>query len=386
MKVRVILAGAVFVSVMGVGAGLYVWNDVKRSFYGPGPSQNASYFVIERGDSVGKIANALFDQGLISHPLIFRYGARLTGQSASLKFGSYEVPAQASMAEILLLVTNPAAGRNRHVVTFRISAERGTTVLNERLPGTSETRELFRFTTDEPVPDPYATLVSSDASVTYLVSVPEGLTNWQVVEALNSVEFLQGSVQDLPGEGSLAPDTYEVRRGADVAALVRRMAEFQQVILEEEWANRSPELPVDSPEEALILASIVEKETGQASERAIVASVFVNRLNKPMRLQTDPSVIYGITGGKRPLGRGLRRSELDRETPYNTYLVDGLPPTPISNPGREAINAALNPADTEYLYFVADGEGGHVFAKTYSEHRQNVRKWRQVEAERRQDN
>ena len=160
------------------------------------------------------------------------------------------------------------------------------------------------------------------------------------------------------------------------------MSEAQTAILDEAWLVRDPATPLASREEALVLASIIEKETGVSSERAKVSSVFVNRLNRGMRLQTDPTVIYGITLGKGGLGRGLRRSELDEPTPYNTYQIDGLPPTPIANPGKAAIEAALNPATTEFLYFVADGTGGHAFGKTLDEHNANVRKWRQIEAER----
>ena len=382
MKLRTVCLGALALAVAVGGAGVIGWNEAKRRYYGPGPADSAAYFRVERGDSVGKVADALAEQGLISLPLVFRYGARFTGQDTKLKFGNYEIPARASMAEILELVTNPSAGRDRYVVTFRISAERGITLLHERLPGTSKSTEMLRFAIEDPIPRDYAELVTSGEFISYQVAVPEGLTSWQVIEALNSAEFLEGAVDDVPGEGLLAPDTYSVQRGAGVDEVVSRMLDSQQEILAQEWESRSPDLPISTPEEALTLASIVEKETGVAGERGVVASVFVNRLRKPMRLQTDPSVIYGITGGQRPLGRGLRQSELKRETPYNTYTNDGLPPTPICNPGREAIRAALNPAQTGYLFFVADGSGGHAFAETYAEHRQNVRKWRQVERER----
>ena len=160
------------------------------------------------------------------------------------------------------------------------------------------------------------------------------------------------------------------------------MQTAQELILEEAWVNRVDDLPYETPEEALIMASIIEKETGVPEERRQVASVFVNRLNQGMRLQTDPTVIYGITNGEGVLGRGLRRSELDRATPYNTYQIDGLPPTPIANPGRASIEAALDPAETDFVFFVADGSGGHAFAVTLAEHNENVARWRQIEAER----
>jgi UPF0755 protein len=157
------------------------------------------------------------------------------------------------------------------------------------------------------------------------------------------------------------------------------MAELQAAVLAEAWEKRLPDLPLASPAEVLVLASIVEKETGVAEERPRVASVFINRLKRGMKLQTDPTVVYGITEGKGPLGRGLRRSELDRATPYNTYVIDGLPPTPIANPGRDAIMAVVNPEETDFLYFVADGTGGHVFAETLQEHNRNVAQWRSIE-------
>jgi len=186
----------------------------------------------------------------------------------------------------------------------------------------------------------------------------------------------------LPAEGSLAPNTYAISKGDSVEVVLARMMREQQRILDEAWENRAADLPYKSKEEALIMASIIEKETGIKAERRDVAAVFVNRLNKGMRLQTDPTVIYGLTLGKETLGRGLRRSELARETPYNTYIIDGLPPTPIANPGKEAIEAALNPAKSDNLYFVADGSGGHVFSRTLAEHNRNVAKWRRIEAEK----
>jgi UPF0755 protein len=214
------------------------------------------------------------------------------------------------------------------------------------------------------------------------VVVPEGLTSWQVVELLNAREELTGEVPAVPLEGSLAPAGYDFQRGDTREELLGRMQEEQTEIVDEAWAARAPDLPLNSPEELLTLASIVEKETAVAEERRRVASVFVNRLRRGMRLQTDPSVIYGITEGKAPLGRGLRASELAMATPYNTYVREGLPPTPIANPGRAAIEAAADPEDTEFLYFVADGSGGHVFARTLEEHNANVATWRRIEARR----
>ncbi|MEY4983250.1 MAG: endolytic transglycosylase MltG, partial [Pseudomonadota bacterium] len=202
------------------------------------------------------------------------------------------------------------------------------------------------------------------------------------VESLKRADFLTGEIAEVPPEGTLAPDSYEVERGADRAALLAQMAERQAATLAELWAARAEGLPYDTPEEALIMASIVEKETGIAEERRRVASVFVNRLEQGMRLQTDPTVIYGVTRGQGVLGRGLRQSELRRETPWNTYVIDGLPPTPIANPGRLSIEAALNPDGSDYLFFVADGTGGHAFARTLAEHNENVARWRAIERER----
>ncbi len=179
----------------------------------------------------------------------------------------------------------------------------------------------------------------------------------------------------------MAPDSYDVQRGSDRGELLARMQAAQEQTLADLWAARQDGVPYATPEEALIMASIVEKETGVPEERGLVASVFVNRLREGMKLQTDPTVIYGVTNGQGALGRGLRQSELRRETPYNTYVIDGLPPTPIANPGRASIEAALNPDSSDYLFFVADGTGGHAFAETLNEHNENVARWREIEAQ-----
>jgi UPF0755 protein len=235
-----------------------------------------------------------------------------------------------------------------------------------------------------PVPAAYLDAATGD-DLRWRVTLAEGVTSWQVVESLRRADFLSGEIVAVPAEGSLAPDSYEVTRGADRAALITEMEARQARILADLWAARADGLPFATPEEALVMASIVEKETGVAEERRVVASVFLNRLAQGMRLQTDPTVIYGITKGQGALGRGLRQSELQRATPYNTYVIDGLPPTPIANPGRLSIEAALNPDFTDYLFFVADGTGGHVFAATLAEHNVNVAKWRAIEAQRAAD-
>ena len=256
----------------------------------------------------------------------------------------------------------------------------GTVWFGERKAGSDTFTKAAAYSAGDEVPQIFHDLESSGRSVSYRVAVPEGLTSWQIVQSLNTASFLSGETGAVPPEGSLAPDTYSIQSGMDRNALVARMQKAQNDILADEWRHRAEDIPVDSPEEALILASIIEKETALTEERGLVAAVFANRLRLGMPLQTDPSVVYGVTGGGAPLGRGLRRSELKRDTPYNTYVHKGLPPTPIANPGRQSIRAALNPDDSDYLFFVADGSGGHAFSVTYSEHRKNVRRWRKIEA------
>ncbi|MEL6621004.1 MAG: endolytic transglycosylase MltG, partial [Pseudomonadota bacterium] len=214
------------------------------------------------------------------------------------------------------------------------------------------------------------------------IALAEGVTSWQIVTALREMDILQGAVEEIPPEGALAPESYEVTKGEARADVLAQMAEQQELLVSAAWEARDPDLPLETPEELLILASIIEKETGVAEERRQVASVFVNRLNRGMRLQTDPTVIYGITKGQGVLGRGLRRSELRAATPWNTYVIEGLPPTPIANPGRASLMAAGQPENTEYVFFVADGTGGHAFAETLDEHNRNVARWREIEAQR----
>ncbi len=214
------------------------------------------------------------------------------------------------------------------------------------------------------------------------VTVAEGRTSWEIVELLKATAELEGEIGAVPSEGVLAPNTYFFQKGETRQDILDRMAQAQQTALDELWEGRAEDLPISTPEEALVLASIVEKETGLADERPEVAAVFINRLRRGMRLQSDPTIIYGITEGKGPLGRGIRRSEIDRKTRWNTYQIDGLPPTPIANPGRDAIAAVLNPPDSDYLYFVADGTGGHAFSKSLAEHNRNVANWRRIEKER----
>jgi len=215
--------------------------------------------------------------------------------------------------------------------------------------------------------------------VMHSFTVPEGLTSEQIVQRLRENDMLAGDIVDTPKEGALLPDTYKFPRGFPRARLISKMQEDQRKLLEQIWARRDADLPLHSPRELVTLASIVEKETGKAEERPRVAAVFVNRLRKHMRLQSDPTIIYGLVGGKGSLGRGILRSEIEKFTPYNTYTIDGLPPGPIANPGRAALEAVAHPAATDDLYFVADGTGGHVFANSLANHSRNVQQWRRIE-------
>jgi UPF0755 protein len=227
-------------------------------------------------------------------------------------------------------------------------------------------------------------LLKSGKSILYSVSLPEGLTVKQMFRKLSDDQVLVGDLPtELPAEGSLMPDTYKFTRGTKRSEIVQQMAAAQKALVDQIWEKRDPDLPVSTVEELVTLASIVEKETGRADERPRVASVFINRLDKGMRLQSDPTIIYGIFGGDgKPADRPILKSDIDKQTPYNTYIIKGLPPTPIANPGRAALEAVANPSRTPELYFVADGTGGHVFAETLDEHNANVRRWRKVEAER----
>jgi UPF0755 protein len=216
--------------------------------------------------------------------------------------------------------------------------------------------------------------------VLHLVSVPEGWTSAMAADAVRREPVLVGEAAD-PPEGSLLPDTYQVLRGQTREAVIAQMQAARDALLAQLWAARAADLPLQTPEEAVILASIVEKETGVPAERPRIAAVFENRLRTHMRLESDPTIIYGISKGL-PLGRGITLSELTQPTPYNTYKIDGLPPTPIANPGRASLAAVLNPPKTDEMFFVANGQGGHVFASTLEAHRVNVEKWRALERAR----
>jgi UPF0755 protein len=372
-----------FIVVLVAAAGLLAWG--REQFSGPGPLAQAICFRVERGDSLSAVSRALEEQGAISDARIFRIGADYSGKADALKFGSYLVAPGASMAQVLESVTAGGQSTCGREVNFRISVASAEVVLRQLDPETNRYVEVVKFDpAAAAAPADYLDVAEAD-DIRWRVTLAEGVTSWQVVDALKRAEFLTGEIAEVPPEGSLSPDSYEVERGADRAALLADMAARQAAVMEELWAQRAEGLPYDTPEEAMIMASIIEKETSVPEERRRVAAVFVNRLQQGMRLQTDPTVIYGVTRGEGVLWRGLRQSELRRETPWNTYVIDGLPPTPIANPGRLSIEAALNPEDSDYLYFVADGTGGHAFARTLAEHNENVARWRQIERERGQE-
>jgi UPF0755 protein len=248
-------------------------------------------------------------------------------------------------------------------------------------PTTNRFEELVAFTpAEEAVPAEYNDR-KEKTGTRFRIALAEGVTSWQIVEGLKAIDVMQDEIAEVPPEGALAPDSYEVAPGDSRLDLLVRMQQAQEERVAQAWQNRAQDLPVETPEELLILASIIEKETGVAEERGQVASVFVNRLNRGMRLQTDPTVIYGVTKGQGVLGRGLRQSELRAATPWNTYVIEGLPPTPIANPGLASLEAAAQPLETDYVFFVADGTGGHAFARTLEEHNRNVAEWRKIEAE-----
>ena len=293
------------------------------AFTQPGALRQPVAVYIDPESSLNRIAEVLTTKGVIEQPLVFGLGVRISGMTTRLRAGEFSFPAGVSPVEVARIL------------------ESGETVLRR-------------------------------------VTFAEGLTTAEVMARLMKVEGLHGFVAESASEGSLLPETYYFSYGDDRMELIQRMRTAMMDTLETLWSQRADDLPLATPAEALILASIVEKETGIAEERARVAAVFINRLRKGMRLQSDPTVVYGITGGSEALGRRLTRADLQALTPYNTYRIDGLPPGPIANPGRAAISAVLNPMETDEYYFVADGTGGHHFARTLEEHNRNVRRWRDI--------
>lgn len=374
----------VFIVALFAIGGVIGW--AQSQYTSAGPLEAAICLRVPSGGKMGDVSRDLEAQGAVSSGRIMRIGADYADKTQLLKAGSFLVPAEASMAEIVDIVTRGGQNTCGTEVVYRIGVTSVSAVVRELDPTTNKYKETASFVpgTDE-IPAPY-TAARDDRNARYRLAVAEGATSWQIVNGMNGIDALAGEVEELPAEGSLAPDSYEFVPGTERQTIVTNMQEAQTAILAGAWEARDRSVPLETPEEALILASIVEKETGVAEERRQVASVFVNRLNQGMRLQTDPTVIYGITKGEGVLGRGIRQSELRRRTPYNTYVIEGLPPTPIANPGRLAIEAALNPDTTPYIFFVADGTGGHAFAETIAEHNRNVAEWRKIEAERNANN
>lgn len=290
----------------------------------PGPLAADKIVNIVREDDSGSIADQLERAGVIDNSTWFAMLTLFDGSRATLKRGEYEFKAGVSMNEI-------------------------------------------------------ESLLAAHKVVRHKITLPEGLTSQQIVERLRDDDVLLGDVKDTPREGSLLPDTYYFERGDTRQSIVARMAKAQTKFVDEIWRERSADLPIKSPGEMITLASIVEKETGKSDERPRVASVFVNRLTKHMRLESDPTIVYGLVYGKGTLGRPISKADVNQSTPYNTYLIDGLPPGPIANPGKAALEAVANPARGRDLYFVADGTGGHVFSDSFEQHLRNVARWRQIE-------
>jgi UPF0755 protein len=347
-----------------------------------GPLEQAICLQVESGSNMRRVTQNLADEGAIKSAAVMRIGADYAKKENNLKAGSFLVPQAASMEEIVDIVTRGGRNTCGTEVVYRIGVTRTQVLLRELDPASNRFIEIAAFNpAQDEVPSAYAT-VKAETDTRYRVAMAEGVTSWQVLDALRNLDLLEMDVAETPAEGSLAPDSYEFVPGTTVSSILDQMMAAQSQILTEAWVGRADGVPLASPQEALILASIVEKETGVPEERRQVASVFVNRLNQGMRLQTDPTVIYGITKGEGILGRGLRQSELRRETPWNTYVIPALPLTPIANPGRASIEAALNPDSSPFIFFVADGTGGHAFATTLADHNRNVQAWRVIEAER----
>lgn len=382
---RALASNALTILVVGLFllGGVVLWGQ--SQYKTDGPLETAICLQVKPGSNMTRVSRDLEDQGAISSGLIFRLASDYTDKSQQLKAGSFLVREGSSMEQIIDEITRSGASTCGTEIEYRIGVTRLQTRVRELDPATLDFIEVASFEVSEEAPEIYGEK-RGEADTRYRISLAEGVTSWQVVEALKAMDLLTGEVAELPAEGMLAPDSYEVTPGADRNEILTDMQQKQQLRINAAWEGRREGLPLNSPEEMLILASIIEKETGVPGERGQVASVFVNRLNQGMKLQTDPTVIYGVTKGQGTLGRGLRRSELRRVTPWNTYVIDGLPPTPIANPGLASLEAAVAPDDTNFVFFVADGTGGHAFAETLQEHNRNVAKWREIEAERNSGN
>jgi UPF0755 protein len=280
------------------------------------------------------------------------------------------IPARAGMTDISdILQREGVIDNNRWAFIGAVFALKARSELK---PGE------YAFQKNASLRDVIGTIVEGKV-VQHAVTVPEGLTSEQIVARLTDNDIFAGSVREIPREGTLLPETYKFPRGTTRDQVIQRMQQAQKRVLAEIWERRNPDVPIKSPEQLVVLASIVEKETGKADERSRVAAVFVNRLRQKIKLQSDPTIIYGLVGGKGTLGRPIKRSEIQQPSPYNTYVIDGLPPGPIANPGRASLEAAANPARTRDLFFVADGTGGHAFTETYDQHQKNVAKLRLME-------
>jgi len=322
-RLLIILAVLLAMAAAAAAAGAW-WFD--RAFRSPGPADTEITVLIPRGASVSAIADELAGAGIVERAWVFRWGVRVFGDGRPLQAGEYLIEARLSAAAVML----------------------------QMIEGRQVQRRL---------------------------TVPEGLTNREVLALVAGAEALSGEVPSagrFQEEGAFLPETYFYTYGDDRAELIRRMEDAMRRALAELWETRAAGLPFDTPKAALTLASIVEKETAIATERPRIAGVFVNRLERGMPLQSDPTVIFAITRGEEPLGRRVTYADLEIDDPYNTYRYPGLPPGPIANPGRDAIAAVLDPLETDELYFVADGTGGHVFATTLAEHNRNVARWREI--------
>jgi UPF0755 protein len=295
-----------------------------RAIRQPGPLTADKAVVITPGSDTDDIAELLATKGVIDSTAEFNFALTVEGARSKLKAGEYLFKQGASVQDVI----------------------------------------------DE---------IVQGRAILHALTIPEGLTSRQIVERLRAEDALAGDIHEIPREGALLPETYKFQRGDSRDKLLQKMARDQKQLLDEVWRRRAADLPLPSQYDLVTLASIVEKETGKHEERPRVAAVFVNRLRKHMRLQSDPTIVYGLVGGQGPLGRPLTRSDIDTPTAYNTYAIDGLPPGPIANPGRAALEAVANPARTQDLYFVADGTGGHVFSESLGEHNRNVSRWRQIE-------
>lgn len=362
-------------------AGVIGWGQ--QQYVAEGPLSEPICLQVPRGGSMVGVADDLAGKGAVESATIFRLGAQYSGLSPELKAGSFLIEEKTSMKEIVAEITGDGLSTCGTEIVYLIAVNGQTKRVREMNAETQQFDVVAEFdpTAGEEVPAAY-TEALADVATRIRVVVVEGVTSWQVVEGLKASDLFEGDVSGVPDEGSLAPDGYEIRPGMDRATFLADMAAVQSRVLEEAWENRAEGLPVETPEEALVLASIIEKETAIAEERPLVASVFTNRLRQRIKLQTDPTVIYGVTEGKGVLGRGLRQSELRASTPWNTYVIPGLPPTPIANPGRASIEAALNPDTSDYIFFVAktlDPRDGHNFAVSLDEHNRNVAAYRALE-------